>query len=75
MKNIEEYFHLRNSDDINLFDKSTTQNVKNSTNNMVNHVNSMELGMIVLQEKFFELDNAVFNQYICIDQLIREHFN
>ena len=39
--NIEEYFHLRNPDNINLSEKSTTQNVKNALDSMVKHVNSM----------------------------------
>ena len=48
-KNIEEYFYLRNPANINLYEKSTTQDVKNVMNSMVKHVNSMEQGMIWLQ--------------------------
>ena len=49
--NIEEDFHLRNPDNINLSDKSTTQGVKNVMNNMVIHVKSMEQGMMEPQDK------------------------
>ena len=45
-KNIEEYFHLRNTDNINLSEKSTTQDVTHVMNSMLKHVNSMEKGMI-----------------------------
>ena len=50
----EEYFHLRNSDRINLSKKSTTQYMKKPMDIMVKQVNSMEQGMIGLQEKFIE---------------------
>ena len=46
LNKIEEYFHLRNLDNINLSEKSTTQDVTNVMNIMVKHVNSMEQGMI-----------------------------
>ena len=41
-------------------------------NIMVNTVKSTEQGIIVIQEKFIELENDRSKQYICIDQLIRE---
>ena len=40
-KNIEEYFHLRNTNNINISDKYTTQDVTNVMNTMVNHFKSM----------------------------------
>ena len=49
--NIEEYFHLRNPDNIDLSDKSTTQDVTNVTNSVVNYVNYMDYG---LQDKLIE---------------------
>ena len=52
--NIEEYFHIRNTDNINLSDKSTTQDVTNIMTTMVKHFKSMEQGMIGLQKKFIE---------------------
>ena len=48
-KNIEEYFHLHNPDNINLYEKSTTQDMTNIVNSMVKHFKSMEQGMIWLQ--------------------------
>ena len=45
-KNIEEYFHLSNPDNINLYEKSTTQDMTNIVNSMVKHFKSMEQGMI-----------------------------
>ena len=41
-KKIEEYFHLCNPDNINISDKSTTQDATNIINSIVKHVNSME---------------------------------
>ena len=40
---------------------------------MVNHVNYMTQGMIVLQEKFIGSDNESLKQSICINQLIQEN--
>ena len=71
-KNIEEYFHLRNPDKINLSDESITQDVKTVMNIMVKHVNYMEQGMIGLQYKLIESDNERVNQQICIYQPIGE---
>ena len=56
-KKIKEYFHLRKPDNINLSDKYTTQDVTNVIKIVVNHVNSMEQGMIGLQENFIESEN------------------
>ena len=56
-KNIEEYFRLFNPNNINLNEKSTTQDVTNAMNRKVKHVNSMEQSMLVIQEKFIEYDN------------------
>ena len=39
--NIKGYFHLHNPDRINLSEKYTTQDVKNSMNTMVKNVNYM----------------------------------
>ena len=61
-KNIEEDFHLRNSDNINLYYKSTTHDVKNVMNIMLKHVSSIEQVMIGIQEKFIELDNERLKQ-------------
>ena len=47
-RNIEEDFHLRNPDKINLSEKSTTQDVTNVMKIMVKCVNSTEQGMIGL---------------------------
>ena len=60
--NIEEYFHLRNPDNINLSDKYTTQDVTNLMKSMVNRVNSMEQDMIGIQDNFIELENERVNQ-------------
>ena len=65
-------FHLRNHYNINIFDKSTTQYVKNVMNSTMKHVNSMEQGMIELQEKVIESDNERLKQPISIDQFIQE---
>ena len=43
--NIKEYVHIRIPDNINLSDKYTTQNVKNSIHTTAKHVNSMVQGM------------------------------
>ena len=48
-KKTEEYFHRHNSDNINLCDKSTTQDVTNVLTIILNNVNYMEQGMIELQ--------------------------
>ena len=61
-KKVEEYFHLRNPDNINLFEKYTAQNVTNLMNTMVKHVNSMEQGMVGLQDKFIESKNQRVKQ-------------
>ena len=61
-KNIEEKFNLRNPDNNNIYERSTTQDVKNVINSMLNHVNSMEQGIIVTQEKFIESDNKRLNK-------------
>ena len=74
-KNIEEYFHLHNPDNINLPEKYTTQDVKNVMNRMVKHVNSMEQVMIVIQENFIESDNERVKKSIRMDQLIRENIS
>ena len=47
--NIEEYFQLRKPNNINLYDKSTAQDVTNAMNTMVKHANYMEQGIIGLQ--------------------------
>ena len=39
--NIEEYSHLHNPENINLYDKYTMHNVINAINNMVDHINSI----------------------------------
>ena len=39
--NIEEHFHLRNPDNINISDKYTTQGVTKVMSSMVTHFNSM----------------------------------
>ena len=41
LKNIEEDFHLPNSDNINISYKYTTHNVTNDMNTMMKHVNSI----------------------------------
>ena len=61
-KNIEEYFHLRKPENIYLSEKYATKYVKNNMNTMVNHLNSMEQGMIGIQEKFIELENERLKQ-------------
>ena len=43
-------------------------------NSMVKHVNSMEQGMIEIQEKVIESDNEKLKQPISIDQFIQELF-
>ena len=72
---IEEYFHLVNPDNNNLSEKYTTQDVKNVISSMVNHVNSMEQGIIVLQDKFIESKNERLKQSVRIDQFIQENIS
>ena len=74
-KNIEEYFHLRNTDNINISDKYTTQDVTNVMNIILKHANSMKQGMIGLQGKFIESENERLKQSICIYQLTRENIS
>ena len=74
-KKIEEYFHLHNPDNIILSEKSTTRDVKILINSMVKHVNSIEQGMIGLQDKFIESENERFKQSVRIDQLIQENIS
>ena len=67
-KKIEEYSHLCNPDNINLSEKSTTQDVTNIMNSMVKHVNSMKQVTIGLQEKFIESENErLINQLVYIN--------
>ena len=47
----------------------------NVMNSMVKNVNSMEQGMIGLQDKFIESGNDRLKKSICIDQLIRENIS
>ena len=47
--NIEEDFHLRNPNNIYIFEKTTTKDVTDSMNIMVKHVKYMEQVMIQLQ--------------------------
>ena len=66
LKKIEKDLHLGNPGNIKLSDR-----YENVINAMVNHVNSMEQGMIVLQYKFIILNNKKRDkQYICIDELL-----
>ena len=49
--------------------------MKSSTNTIVNHANSMEQGIILIQQKFTELDHESSKQAILIDELISEKSN
>ena len=73
--NIEEYFHLRNPDNIDLSEKYTTQDVTNIMNSMVKHVSYTEQGMLGIQDKFVESENERLKQPINIDQLTRENIS
>ena len=72
---IEEYFHLRNPDNINISEKYTTWDIIFLINSMVELVKSIEQGMIAIQEKVIELYNEVLKQSICIYKLIREYIS
>ena len=72
-KKVEGYFHLRNPDTFNISEKSTTHDVTNVMNTMVNHINSMEQGMIGIQDNFIELEKDMVKKSVSIDQLIREN--
>ena len=61
-KNIEEYFHLRKPDNINLSNKYTTQDVKILIDVMVKHVNFMEQVIIGIQENIIESENERLKQ-------------
>ena len=65
-KKIEEYFHLRKPDNINLSNKYTTQDVKILIDVMVKHVNFMEQVIIGIQENIIESENESLKQSICI---------
>ena len=73
--NIEETFRLRNPDNNNISNKSTTQDLTNVMNATVNHVNYMGKFMIVLQEKFIGSDNERLKKSICIYQLVQENIS
>ena len=74
-KKIEEDFNLHNPGRIYLSDKYTTRDVRNIINIMINHINSMEQGMIGLKGEFIESENYRVNQSIRIYQLIRENIS
>ena len=74
-KRIEEYFHIRNPNNINLSEKSTTQYVNILINSMVKHVKYVVKIMIGIQENFIESDNYRLKQSIRIYQLIQENIS
>ena len=67
LKNIEEYFHLHITDNTNLYEKLTTNNVTNSINTTVKHVKYTEQGTIEIQDKFTESYNDMVKKSIIID--------
>ena len=74
-KNIEEDFHLHSSENIYLSEKYAAKDLKNLMNTTVKHVNSMEQGMVGIQEKLIESDNERVKQSISIDKLIWENIS